>query len=302
MRYYKNEYILGAGAVPAEHASPSLRDSGLLFGATYTIYEITDVSPEGHKLIKLRNPPGHKQGFEGAWSKKSPLWTERLRHKLFHNIDPQTFWMSFDDLCCAFRCLFICHYYTEDSTRWKRLCVSGEWTRGVSLPDQSEDAQFNGRENTAAGLPSSHNPGCEVERNPQYAIAVDRPITLRVSITQTDAKGRANATVLPIAGYLCRADHSGKSNVGRVTKLGNHNIVSTTGPVRCARSVETYVDTLDPGVYVLLLGTFQAEMEGHYTATVISNYAVDVTQIWPPTWRSLVSDASTPLSAEREGL
>ena len=34
--------------------------SGLMFGATYTIYDIIDVFPERHKLIKLRNPAGHR--------------------------------------------------------------------------------------------------------------------------------------------------------------------------------------------------------------------------------------------------
>jgi len=291
LRYYENEYILGAGAVTAEHASPSLKDLGLLFGATYTIYEVIDVMPEGLKLIKLRNPPGHAQSFKGSWSQKSHRWTERLRHKFIHNLDPQTFWMSFDEFCCAFRCLFICHYYTDESARWRRLAVSGEWTCGQShVQDDVVEPPANERENTAAGLPSSHNPGCEVERNPQYAIVVHRPITLRMSISQTDAKGRANATVLPIAAYLCRADNRSSIDIDRVTKLGNHNIVTTTGPVRRTRSVDAYVDNLDPGIYILLIGAFQAEMEGHFTATIISNYAVDVTQIWPPTWREAPPD------------
>ena len=291
LRYYENEYILGAGAVTAEHASPSLKDLGLLFGATYTIYEVIDVMPEGLKLIKLRNPPGHAQSFKGSWSQKSHRWTERLRHKFIHNLDPQTFWMSFDEFCCAFRCLFICHYYTDESARWRRLAVSGEWTCGQShVQDDVVEPPANERENTAAGLPSSHNPGCEVERNPQYAIVVHRPITLRMSISQTDAKGRANATVLPIAAYLCRADNRSSIDIDRVTKLGNHNIVTTTGPVRRTRSVDAYVDNLDPGIYILLIGAFQAEMEGHFTATIISNYAVDVTQIWPPTWREAPSE------------
>ena len=111
-----------------------------------------------------------------------------------------------------------------------------------------------------------------------------------MSISQTDAKGRANATVLPIAAYLCRADNRSSIDIDRVTKLGNHNIVTTTGPVRRTRSVDAYVDNLDPGIYILLIGAFQAEMEGHFTATIISNYAVDVTQIWPPTWREAPPD------------
>ena len=65
LRSHQSDYILGAGAIPAEHAALSLHLSGLMFGATYTIYDIIDVFPERHKLIKLRNPAGHRDIFRG---------------------------------------------------------------------------------------------------------------------------------------------------------------------------------------------------------------------------------------------
>merc|ERR1711939_1140907 len=133
-------------------------------------------------------------------------------------LEPHTFWMSFDEFCSVFRCIFICHYYSENALCWKRKCLSGEWSCGY--PDN--------RENTAPGLPSRHNPCCEVERNPQYSVVIHRPTTLRVSVKQVHTKG----------------------------------------------------------VYVILVGAFQAEMEGHFTLSVISNNEVLIAQIWPPTWRS----------------
>lgn len=274
LRSHRSDYILGASAIPAEHAALSLHLSGLVFGATYTIYDIIDVFPERHKLIKLRNPAGHTEIFRGAWSHSSTLWTKRLRNKLFHGLEPHTFWMSFDEFCCVFRCIFICHYYTENSLCWKRQCISGEWTRGH--PDN--------RENTAPGLPSLHNPCCEVERNPQYSVVIHRPTTLRVSVEQVHTKG--HAAILPVASYLCRATRREDSRVNRITKLENHNLISSTGRARRERVIETCVDCLDRGVYVILVGAFQAEMEGHFTLSVISNNKVLIAQIWPPTWRS----------------
>ena len=72
LRSHQSDYILGAGAIPAEHAALSLHLSGLMFGATYTIYDIIDVFPERHKLIKLRNPAGHRDIFRGCLLYTSP--------------------------------------------------------------------------------------------------------------------------------------------------------------------------------------------------------------------------------------
>ena len=41
LRSHQSDYILGAGAIPAEHAALSLHLSGLMFGATYTIYAVS---------------------------------------------------------------------------------------------------------------------------------------------------------------------------------------------------------------------------------------------------------------------
>jgi len=283
LRYYKNEYIIGAGAVPAEYASSLLQGSGLLFGATYTIYDIVNLAPEGHKLVKLRNPAGHLEIYKGTWSHSSPRWTKRLRFKLLADLEPSSFWMSFDEFCCAFRCIYVCRYFAEDSTIWKRLTFSGEWTC-----TQQISASASNQENTAAGLPSRYNPGCEVGRNPQYALYVHRPISLRVSLRQTTTNGDISACVLPVAGYLCQAgwyQPGDNKRIDRITKLDNQNIVATTGQARYQREVDIYVDRLDPGAYCILVGTFQAEMQGHFTLSLISNHEIQASQIWPPSWR-----------------
>mmetsp|Transcript_22905 Transcript_22905/g.68754 ORF Transcript_22905/g.68754 Transcript_22905/m.68754 type:complete len:2404 (+) Transcript_22905:58-7269(+) len=277
LRYHKNEYILGARAMPGEYASSWLQGLGLVFGATYTIYDVVDVIPEGHKLIKLRSPAGSMQIYNGAWSCTSPLWTERLRRKLLWNLEPQTFWMTYDEFCRAFCNLYICHYYSDTSTRWNRFSFAGGWTCN------------GGSENTAAGLPSRHNPGCEVERNPQYAILVHRPVTLRFIIKQTNVNGHASAELQPIAGYLCRADWHQKGSarhVDRIIKLTNQNIVKTTGRSKREHTIKACVERLGPGAYVVLVATFQAEMQGHFILSLISNHEIEACQIWPPFWRS----------------
>lgn len=90
-------------------------DSGLVLGATYTVYEVRDVF--GMHLVKLRNPPDYgEEGsmeWNGDWSDESELWTAKIKNRLKHTNDSDdgTFWMSFDDLCTSFRCLYVCHWY-----------------------------------------------------------------------------------------------------------------------------------------------------------------------------------------------
>ena len=129
LQYKSNEYIMGAGTVEADQADHWIQDMGLVFGQTYTIYDVRAI--DGHKLIKLRNPPGDHDEWHGDWGDASPLWTSRLKRKLgMTEEDDNTFWMAFDDFCTVFRCLYVCHYYHERSTRWKRSKLHGMWSTG----------------------------------------------------------------------------------------------------------------------------------------------------------------------------
>ena len=47
---------MGAGSVAADNADKELQDTGLVFGAVYTVLRVVEI--EGNQLIQLRNPPG----------------------------------------------------------------------------------------------------------------------------------------------------------------------------------------------------------------------------------------------------
>ena len=51
---------MGAGCIDAANADVSIQDVGLVFGATYVIYDV--VAVDGLQLIRLRNPPGDHGG------------------------------------------------------------------------------------------------------------------------------------------------------------------------------------------------------------------------------------------------
>ena len=64
--------------------------------------------------------------------------------------------------------------------------LSGRWS--LVDPETGEG------EDTAMGLPHpKHNPNCEIEKNPTFALRVRRPCDVRVVLTQRDGSGVAPA-------------------------------------------------------------------------------------------------------------
>lgn len=110
LRWQTNGYLLGAESLSLEAADPSIHKSGLVFGRTYPIFAVRALGRR--KLLQLRNPPGDHPEWKGDWGDKSPLWSRRLKRKLGWRDDESdnTFWMSFDDFCNAFRCIYVCHW------------------------------------------------------------------------------------------------------------------------------------------------------------------------------------------------
>ena len=165
MKYRENHYLMGAGTVMPNSNDHELMDSGLVFGAAYVVYDVRFV--DGHRLIKLRNPPGDHGEWKGDWGDKSPLWTRRLKLKLgWSDEDDGTFWMSFDDFCFAFRSLYLCRWF--DPARWYKDVHTG-WWKGP----------------TAQGIPSRHNVECKLQNNPQFQLIVRRPTDLCVILSQS---------------------------------------------------------------------------------------------------------------------
>ena len=67
MKYKRNRYLMGAGSVAADNADKELQDTGLGFGAGYTVLRVVEI--EGNQLIQLRNPPGkyNKNSKKKEW-------------------------------------------------------------------------------------------------------------------------------------------------------------------------------------------------------------------------------------------
>ncbi|KAI9996059.1 hypothetical protein PInf_013237 [Phytophthora infestans] len=269
--FRKNRFLLGAASLPSEHADPALRASGLVFDACYVIYDVRDV--DGAQLLQLRNPPGDHQEWKGDWSDSSRLWTRRLRKRLGVRKgddagDDNTFWMSFDDFCHAFRALYVCRYY--DSDKWAVNTL---------------DARFSREDATSSGLSTRHNPGCTgLDNNPHFSLRVSRPTEVIVTVTQVDSHGMAPVTVLPIAVYIV-AHRDQKDRARRVTALNQDNVTAHSGVPARRREVRIQAE-LAARTYTLLVAAYVSGMEGPFRVHVQSNYPVELQQIWPAAWKT----------------
>ena len=263
LAWRRNQFLLGAGTVTADTADHEAQDTGLVFGATYVVYEVRVV--DGYQLVKLRNPPGDHPEWKGDWGDNSRLWTRRLKAKLGYSKDAadNTFWMSFDDFCNAFRSLYVCRYY--EPHRWPLRTLHGAW-----------------QEELAAGVPSAFNPDCLLDHNPQYTLSIARPTELCITLSQVDAEGLAPPEVHPIVLFVVA--HKAKDRAMRVTHLDTSNVVASSGDAARTREVKCYC-TLQPRVYTILCATYVKGMEGPFALSLQSNFPIKVEQLWPAPWK-----------------
>jgi len=295
-RNQESGYILGCGSLPAELTDKSLQDSGLVFDATYCIFDVRQLN-NGLKLLQLRNPPGDHGEWRGDWGDNSSLWTRQLKRKLNWSDDDEdnTFWISFDDFCNVFRCLYICKYF--DRSRWVEHVNHGWWSL--------TDPETGDGEDTAMGLPHpEHNPNCDVAKNPTYSITIRRPTDLRIVLSQRDASGVSPPELNPIALYIVSNNGSGGGQrAGRVHELTRSNVIADTGPCVSKRTIELELPAMTPGVYMIVCTTFVAGQLGPFQLTVFANSnGVNVNQVYPPKWRNNIPQVKPDAIVEVESI
>ena len=308
IRFKRDGYILGAGTASGALADKEILEMGIIFNAAYTIYDVQLV--DGHQLLKLRNPPGDHDEWQGDWSDKSPLWTRRLKAKLgWVDEDDNTFWMAFDDFCNVFRHLYVCKWYNPRT--WPAKTMPGQWsqkipyvidpkvqddvakTRSKGLTVQGVDITAGEADappkfiNTAGGLPTKHNPGCHIENNPHYALHIYRPCEVRITLSQTDSRGSVNGEALPCAVFVLRNEHPTRPM--RIKDITRDNLVTYSGEPTDERSQHVYT-ALKPGLYTILPCVYKAGMEGNYTLSILSNTRTKLYSYWPPRWMTIGGD------------
>uniref|UniRef100_A0AC34G5X3 Calpain catalytic domain-containing protein n=1 Tax=Panagrolaimus sp. ES5 TaxID=591445 RepID=A0AC34G5X3_9BILA len=123
-------------------------ESGLVRGHAYSVTALQTVhGPHGETLLlRIRNPWGNEQEWNGAWSDNSREWqfvSQEEIHKMeFVRKDDGEFWMSFDDFYEEFEQLENCNLGPEvmneiaamtgvdaarEATAWTSFITNGGW-------------------------------------------------------------------------------------------------------------------------------------------------------------------------------
>lgn len=102
--------------------------------------------------------------------------------------------------------------------------------------------------------------------------------------------------IQPFSIFLIRNPEHVKTPI-RLESLHKDDIVSYTGPPQKKKVLSLYVNSLDPGLYIILVATSLSGMEGHFTISLLSNYRTDFDSLWPPHW--LLNKEEMPTDAAK---
>ncbi|XP_058831659.1 calpain-B-like isoform X2 [Topomyia yanbarensis] len=274
---FTNHAMFACSLEPDPNKFEAETPQGLIRGHAYsiTMAKMMDIQTPRTKgkipLLRLRNPWGNNNEWNGAWSDKSPEWTfipdETKREiGLIFEVDGE-FWISYQDFVKYFDRVEICNLSPNcpivrqrPGYPWKQSSFEGEWAIG----------------STAGGC---RNYPDTFWHNPQYVIHLKDP-------DKDDKEGKATAIIA-----LMQKNRRSKRNKGidcltvglilyRVTEA---DLVKKPLPkefflrnASTARS--TFINLreitcrfrVDPGIYVVIPSTFEPNLEGEFLIRVFS--------------------------------
>ncbi|XP_052869463.1 calpain-B-like [Anopheles cruzii] len=262
-----------AGAGEMEQETPQ----GLVKGHAYSITKAQAVDIETPRvkgkiqLLRLRNPWGNENEWNGAWSDKSAEWgfiKEETKHAigLTFEVDGE-FWMSFPDFVKYFDRVEMCHIspdcpiaQREGRFGWRQSSFEGEWVIG----------------STAGGC---RNYLETFWHNPQYVIRLEDPdedddeqqCTLIVSLIQKNRRSKRNKGIacLTIGFALYRVEPGDLQQKPLPRDWFASHLSAAKSTFINLREV-TCRFRLAPATYVIVPSTFDPNEEGEFMIRVFS--------------------------------
>jgi hypothetical protein len=382
LKYKRNGYILGGGTGSADFIDKELLEMGINFNSHYTIYDIFQIDnyrliklrnpPGDHDSWKgdwsassalwtrrLRYKCNYQVNSEGNaillpsstndgngngnGESNAKVLVPGYDQNDSHNVDHNTFFITFDDFLNVFRFLYVCKYYNPN--KWHETRLNGFWKQsndsmieemelmnqlyqdgGGGRGDDEDDmmgggslsgkSQKTGQQyakneellskkkiyaqlNSSGGLPTKHNPNCQLENNPHYSLNVYRPTDIKLSVTQYDGRyqrsssqpGNKKSTnsiqsaeqmIIPFSVFIIK---NGQGAIPRrLDKIVKDDIVYSSGESQYEKTINVYANNLLPGKYTVLIAPYLAGMEGKFRLSVLTNYRIDCSPLWPPAW------------------
>lgn len=257
---------------------------GLVKGHAYSITGMRMVGIAQGKipLLRIRNPWGNAQEWNGDWSDESELWDEvsdqqkrDMNLVLAHDGE---FWMSFDDFMRYFDKMEICNLGPDVMEEVREMT-------GVSMEDAGYK-RWNARTHLGAWYGETAG-GCRnyldtFADNPQFAMTISDPdpedadglCTVIIAVLQKNRRelkpkgldnlaiGFAVYQVNEVVGHLDRGFFARSKSIARSAAF--INLREVTGRFR-----------LPPGSYIIVPSTFEPGEEGEYMLRIFTNVAID---------------------------
>lgn len=111
----RNKYIICASSGEGQLNKARYDEMGLISEHAYSVIEAVEIDAKDGKerLLKLRNPWGHKEWL-GRWSDNSDTWTDELRKQLgCEEKNDGVFFMCVEDYLSYFRTTVICKMHCD---------------------------------------------------------------------------------------------------------------------------------------------------------------------------------------------
>uniref|UniRef100_A0A182QEQ5 Calpain n=1 Tax=Anopheles farauti TaxID=69004 RepID=A0A182QEQ5_9DIPT len=273
-----NSYAMFACSIEAGAGEmEQVTAQGLVKGHAYSITKAQAVDIETPRvkgkiqLLRLRNPWGNENEWNGAWSDKSPEWrfiSEDTKRSigLTFEVDGE-FWMSYPDFRKYFDRVEMCHLspdcpiaLQESRFAWRQSSYEGEWVPG----------------STAGGC---RNYPDTFWHNPQYVIRLDDPdadddenlCTLIVSLIQKNRRSKRNKGIacLTIGFAIYRVEAGDLQRKPLPRDFFTTHLSAAKSTFINLREV-TCRFRLPPASYVIVPSTFDPNEEGEFMIRVFS--------------------------------
>uniref|UniRef100_A0A915PM08 Calpain catalytic domain-containing protein n=1 Tax=Setaria digitata TaxID=48799 RepID=A0A915PM08_9BILA len=272
--------LLQASPMEFEARTPE----GLVKGHAYSITGMRLVETGRGKipLLRIRNPWGNEQEWNGDWSDESELWNyissqqkKDMNLVLAHDGE---FWMSFDDFMRYFNKMEICNLGPDVMDEVREMT-------GVSMEDVGY-RRWNTRCHLGAWIGDTAG-GCRnyldtFANNCQFAMTLSNPnpededglCTVIIAVLQKNRRemksrgvdnlaiGFAVYEVNEIYGHLDRSFFASHKSCARSAAF--INLREITGRFR-----------LPPGNYIIVPSTFEPGEEGEYMLRMYTNVTID---------------------------
>lgn len=115
----------------------NLADKGIIENHSYTVLDAREVDlGNGHseRLVKLRNPWGHKE-WKGAWSNGSSNWTDYVRKQLnyYQTKSEGVFWINLKDFHRNYSDLVVCKCHPNYKYTYIKLRQKTQFPDNISM-------------------------------------------------------------------------------------------------------------------------------------------------------------------------